>query len=382
MIKLWVTLSLLFIMVACGTSTSKPVTQDIPNEHQSDDNQSDDTQSDDTQSQEIIKTHIEPIPYQDNANIPKLTSGYGSFGSHDVEVKEITNHSYDYNKDYIPYNLKTTLFYPADLDYPVPTLFFYAGANIFDANVYKGLFYFVASKGYNIIFITYPNYELRGLSDATQEALDAFSTHIDRTKIGFMGHSMGAGVTFWLINQFPDLGSDGRLLFPMASGYSAFNVSNMIPLEQNISLPQNTKMFLQMYAKDYTTDVRIGIDLFLNNTIPTEDKEFIYVYGDKNHIADHGAMTGTFYDAMRQRSIYRPLDALMDETFNHNAQARETLKSQSANGPYFQPYIGTTPQTDIRAYILPEESYPFNCSEAQSEHYESQRKEYCKALGL
>jgi len=361
MIKLLVTLSLLFIMTACGTSTEQSASQHAPDVNQSDD---------------IVKVRVQPIPYHDSANIPKLTSGYGSFGDHKVQTKEIPNGAYAAK------NLKTTLFFPSDLNSSRPTLFFYAGAEVYDANTYKGLFYFVASKGYNIVFITYSDYKLRGLSNATQEALDAFSTHIDRTKVGFLGHSMGAGVTFWIVNQFPELGSDGRFLFPMASGYSAFNVSNMIPTQQNISLPQNTKMFLQMYVKDHSTDVRIGIDLFLNNTIETEDKEFIYTFGDESHIANHSAMTGTFYDAMRQRTIYRPLDALIDETFNHNRQARKMLKSQNANDLYFQPYIGTTPQVDISQYILPQERYPFNCSEAQSGHYVSKRKEYCNALGL
>jgi pimeloyl-ACP methyl ester carboxylesterase len=364
MIKLLSIISLFFLMVSCGTDASKPTTQTTPEQNQSED---------------IVKAYISPIVYQESANIPKLTSGYGSFGKYEVATEEIANTSYP---AYADKNLKTTLFFPKDLHGTHPTLFFYAGAEVYDANTYKSLFYFVASKGYNIIFLTYPNYELRELAQATQEALDAFSMHIDRTKVGFLGHSMGAGITFWIINQFPNLGSEGRFLFPMASGYSAFNVSNMIPLEKTISLPANTKMFLQMYAKDYSTDVRIGIDLFLNNSIDIKDKAFIYVYGDENHIANHSAMAGTSYDAMQQRAIFRPLDALMDETFNHNAQARETLISQNANDPYFHPYIGTTPQIDIRAYILPEEEYPFNCSEAQAGHYISKRKEYCKALGL
>ena len=364
MIKLLLFLSFTIMITACGHDTTSTPLLTIPDKN------------DTNASAGIFQ---QPIPYHDSANIPLLTSGYGSFGRHEVSVKNIPNSSYP---AYASRNLKTTLFYPADLNASRPTLFFYAGAEVNDVNTYKGLFYFVASKGYNIIFITYPNYELRALPTATQDALDAFSAHIDRNKVGFMGHSMGAGVAFWIINQFSNLGSEGRLLFPMASGYSAFNVSNMIPTDKNITLPPNTKMFLQMYAKDGSTDIRIGIDLFLNNTIPNIDKDFIFVYGDDNHIADHGSMAGGSFDGLRQRTIFRPLDALMDEAFNHNTQARGTLKSQSAQDIYFHPYIGKTPQVDIKPYILPEASYPFNCSEAQAGHYISKRKEYCKALGL
>ena len=317
------------------------------------------------------------ILYHDSAHIPLLKSGYGTFGIHEVATKSIHNSSY-------AGNLQTTLYYPKDINSSRPTLFFYAGAGVFDPNTYKGLFYFVASKGYNIIFITYSNYSLRPLPIATKEAINAFSTHIDKTKVGFLGHSMGAGVTFWMINQLSELGSEARILFPMASGYSAFNVTNMIPFDKTISLPSNTKMILQVYAKDYTTDIRIGIDLFVNNSISLKDKNFMLIYGDSNHSADHGSMAGgRDVNALMQRTIFRPLDALMDEAFNNNNQAKILMQEEINNDSYFHPYIGGRPQNDIDgSYIFPIDFYPFNCFEAKAGHYISKRKDYCDALGL
>jgi pimeloyl-ACP methyl ester carboxylesterase len=333
---------------------------------------------------EMVKVDViapQPLIYHDSSNIPQLTQGYGAFGSYEVSIKRITNNQFP-NK-----NLKTTLFYPKKLPLSRPTLFFYAGAGIYNEMYYKSLFYFVASHGYNIIFITYADYYLRSLPLTTQEALDAFSTHIDKTRVGFMGHSMGAGVSFWLINQFPALGTKARILFPMASGYSAFNVEyNMIPHDKIIALPENTKMIQQVYAKDYTTDIRIGVDLFVNNSISLKEKDFMFIYGDQNHTADHGTMmdkSSYNYDALMQRTIFRPLDALMDAAFNNQKNAIEVMKVESQNDPYFHPYIGKYPQKDIDArYIFPEDFYPFNCSEAKAGHYISLRKEYCQALGL
>ncbi len=321
----------------------------------------------------------QPLIYLDDTNISQLESGYGTFGIHAVETKTIQNSEFPART--------TTLYYPKDLNKSLPTLFFYAGAGVYHADTYKGLFYFVASKGYNILFITYENYQLRPLPAITRDAINQFSSHIDKSKVGFLGHSMGAGVTFWLINQLTELGSDARIIFPMASGYSAFNVkTNMIPHDKTIQLPDNTKMILQVYAKDYTTDIRIGIDLFLNNSIAEDNKTFMFIYGDKHHAANHSSMAtkDTYhYDAFMQRTIYRPLDALMDEAFNHNLDAKTALQEQSANDPYFHPYIGLNPQLDIdKSYIFPEDFYPFNCSEAKSGHYISIRKEYCKALEL
>ncbi len=327
------------------------------------------------------KTQIVPQPliYHDDANISQLKSGYGAFGRYAVETKTIQNSEFPART--------TTLYYPKDLNKPLPTLFFYAGAGVYHADTYKGLFYFVASKGYNILFITYENYQLRPLPAITKDAINQFSSHIDRSKVGFLGHSMGAGVTFWMINQLAELGNDARILFPMASGYSAFNVeTDMIPHDKIIQLPNNTKMILQVYAKDYTTDIRIGIDLFLHNSIPEENKTFMFIYGDENHTADHGSMAskgGYDVDAMMQRTIYRPLDALMDEAFNHNDQAITVMKEESKNDPYFHPYIDDSPQNDINAsYIFPIDFYPFNCFEAKAGHYISIRKDYCDALGL
>jgi pimeloyl-ACP methyl ester carboxylesterase len=336
--------------------------------------------------QEILKEEIKVIPsqpliYYDRSNIPQLSQGYGQFGPYEVTIKHIVN------RQFPDKNLKTTLFYPKKLPLSRPTLFFYAGAEIYDAMQYKSLFYFIASQGYNLIFITYADYHLRPLLQSTQEAVDSFISHIDKTRVGFIGHSMGAGVTFWLINQFPHLGAKARILFPMASGYSAFNVEyNMIPHEKIIALPENTKMIQQVYAKDYTTDIRIGVDLFVNNSLPLKEKDFMFIYGDSNHTADHGMMmrqANYDYDALMQRTIFRPLDALMDAAFNDQPDAIEMMKIESQNDPYFHPYIGKDPQKDIDArYIFPEDFYPFNCLEAKSGHYISLRKEYCQALGL
>jgi len=331
----------------------------------------------------IEKIAAQPLIYHDNASISQLSSGYGTFGIHEVGTKEISNSIYDYNQAYKDLNLTTKLYYPKDSQTKNPTLFFYSGYGVYNPDSYKALFYFVASKGYNIIFMTCPRVELRKLTDVTQDAINAFEAHIDKTKVGFLGHSMGAGVSFWQINQHPSLGSAARILFPMASGYTLFN-DDLISDTKQITLPSNTKMIQQVYAKDYTTDVRIGFDLFVNNSISSNNKEFMFLYGDTQHASDHGACTskGAYhYNAFMQRTIFRPLDALMDEAFNNNLEARSLLKAEIDNDAHFHPYIGTAPQDDIASeYILSIESYPFNCHDANG--WESKRKDYCSAFGL
>lgn len=333
-------------------------------------------------NRKIEKIAPQPLVYHDSAEILELSSGYGKFGSYKVKIKNIPNTRYDYNPSYKNLNLQTTLYYPTDISTPRPTLFFYSGYNAYNPDSYKGLLYFVASKGYNIVFLTCPGTEIALLREATRDAIKVFSTHIDKTKVGFLGHSMGAGVSFWLINELSELGSNARLLFPMASGYTLFN-TKLMDNEQTIQLPGNTKMIQQVYAKDYTTDVRISIDLFLNSSINTQAKDYMFIYGDENHSSDHESCMSKanyHYDSFMQRTIFRPLDALMDQAFKENSLAREQLKKELREDSYFNPYIDDTPHIDIRQYILPEESYPFNCSEGGT--VESIRKDYCDALGL
>ena len=324
----------------------------------------------------------QPLLYHDDANISQLQSGYGTFGAYEVATKSIPNRFYDYNDDYKALHLQTTLFYPKTLDTPRPTLFFYSGYGAYSADSYKALLYFVASKGYNIIFITCPLVQLSNLPDATRDAITRFSNHIDKSKVGFIGHSMGAGVAFWMINELPELGEQARILFPMATGYTVFNDTRLIPAQKSLQFPDNTQMIQQIYAKDYSTDVRIGFDLFLNSDITP--KRLMFVYGDAFHTADHGTAmnkAGYHYDALMQRTIFRPLEALMDAAFAENSQALSIMIKESQEDPYFHPYIGTTPLQDIDTnYIHPITSYPFNCYEGGT--VASVRKAYCEALGL
>ncbi len=335
------------------------------------------------ESKKVIVTAIEKLDiiYHDSAGIAKLNSGYGEFGKHPVGTKSIHNSRYDFKDEYKALNLQTVLYYPKDINGPRPTLFYYAGWHHYNPDDYKALLNFVASKGYNIIFMTVPDVNLRQLPDVTQDAIDAFSDQIDKTKVGFIGHSMGAGEVYWLVKEFENLGTEGRLIFPMAPGYTVFN-AGVIPKKQEIDIPSNTKMIEQMYASDFTTDIRIGVDIFNNSTILDKDKEFMLVYGDEQHIANHSPMRTKAdgdYDSLMQRTILRPLDALMDEVFNGNEQAIDTMKQEMQNDPYFNPYIGNTPQKDIEEkYILPIQDYQYNCIAGGG--VTSVRKEYCEFL--
>ncbi len=332
---------------------------------------------------ESPKIASQPLIYHDDENISILTTGYGTFGAYEVATKSIPNRRYDYNETYKNLHLQTVLYYPKALQTPLPTLFFYSGYGMYDPQAYKALLYFIASKGYNAIFLTCPRVELGNLVVATKDAIEAFATHIDKDRVGFIGHSMGAGVTFWMINALSDtLGKKSRLLFPMASGYTVFNDTRLIPAQKSIVVPENTIMIEQVYAQDYSTDIRIGFDIFSN--ISTSKKLFMFLYGDAYHSADHGTITSKnnyHYDALMQRSIFRPLDALMDATFHQNNKALKILTKELQEDRYFHPYIGTTPIQDINAsYVLPITDYPFNCREGGT--VVSVRKEYCENLGL
>jgi hypothetical protein len=83
------------------------------------------------------------------------------------------------------------------------------------------------------------------------------------------------------------------------------------------------------------------------------------------------------FDSHMQRSIFRPLDALIDASFNQNSNAIATLKEELKKDSYFHPYIGKDPQNELpKEFIRSKSSYEFSCSQSKV------REKYCNELGF
>ena len=275
----------------------------------------------------LLANHLLPKPlYKDPADIPELTgSYYGAMGEHPVRKISIANPAYPngiHDHDGNDYDLHVDLYVPADMIGKRPTVFFIAGWHKYHSENYYSLLYFIASQGYNCIYIPYVHPDPTSNPDLLLGVLDGiveqFAPMIDTTRVGYAGHSEGGGLIFYLAKDRPQWGTNGRFLFSLAAWWG-FN----LPETGNVNYPPNTNMIIQMGDPelDTGTDPRQNIDFLLHNNIPAERKTYLYLPGDANHHATHGIAysgieNGSYtYDALQQVGLFRPLESLMHYSF-------------------------------------------------------------------
>jgi len=244
---------------------------------------------------------------------------YGEGGSHPVASTH-TNDSY-----------KTSIYYPTDIPNgtKVPVIFFDPGYGSTDANGYTSLLSFMASHGYYVIYTKYsftPIYH--------GNILDSNSTllsKLDTSRIGVVGHSLGAGNTFEILDFFSKrgYGENGRFIMGLEAWY-AFGMDKM----SMKNLPSNTNVVMQQYgiggnntAND--TDPRIPLsNFYLLDSIPNSQKDW-QIIEDANHAYPSGSNA---YSTMQ--GILKPLDALMEYTFKGTASAHATALEIGSDDPY------------------------------------------------
>jgi hypothetical protein len=312
----------------------------------------------------------EAVTYVDDdldGPIGRPSSGYGKDG--DYTVAKISFPSPLYEGKYVD------VFYPAGITTPKPTIFYshpYGGE---ESEYNIGLFSFIAKKGYVVVFAPYPtndvtiDFRYNTLWESFITAVKNYPNLIDTTKVGFMGHSFGGGASWSLAHKaFKDLkwGAKGRFIFTMAQWYSY----NITPDELK-EFPSNTKLISQVYDDDVTNDHRLAIDMFKNNNIPNAEKDFILVkksiLSNYTYTAEHNLPNSrSAYDAYDYYAVYRLLDAMMDYSWNGNANAKNValgngsakqITLPSYNGVPLSPLVVT--DNPVPAY--PQDKYLFKC---------------------
>ncbi len=262
--------------------------------------------------------------YRDSANIPELSgSMYGAMGEHPVRIASMNSPWPDYadNGD-----MSVDLYFPSDISGKRPTVFFISGWHVYHSERYRSLLYFIASQGFNAVFVPYLNVEPMSNLNILLTILDGvvagpWAERIDTSKVGFAGHSMGAGLVFYLAQQRSNWGAQGRFLFPMAAWWGFH-----LPATGNYQLPANTNLIVQVNHDDSGTDPRQNIDFLLHNNVDAERKTYLYLPGDANHISDHHVSysveeNGVYYhDALDQVGLHRPLESLMRYSFEGDTQ--------------------------------------------------------------
>ncbi len=263
-------------------------------------------------------TRLDRPVYADDGGLPELTGDwYGALG--ELQVERLTTPSPwpGYAADS---EMNVDLYIPAGLTTSRPTVFFISGYGNYHSEKYYSLLYFIASQGFNCVFIphrytepdTNPDILLRILDGVT----DRFSLLIDTARVGYAGHSEGGGLIYYLARERPAWGTKGRFLFSLAAWWGFH-----LPTTGTVDYPANTNLLVQVNRDDPGTDPRQNIDFLLHNNIPAERKSYLYLPGDAAHTADHDVSysevlaTGYGFDALEQVGLYRPLESLMRYSF-------------------------------------------------------------------
>ncbi|PSL33289.1 alpha/beta hydrolase [Chitinophaga ginsengisoli] len=300
--------------------------------------------------------------------ISRPSSGYGADGTYAVSEIDFPNTEYP--------GTKVTVFYPSGITSPRPTIFYshpYGGES---KEYNRGLFEFIAKKGYVVVFVPYATNDstidhryLTLWTGFTKAAAD-YPGIIDTSKVGFMGHSFGGGASIGLsYKAFTERGwgQNGRFLFTMAPWYSY-----QITSDQLASFPANTKMITQVYDEDVYNDHRMAIDIFKNINIPNAEKDYYYLKSSTvagyKYTTDHALPnTRTAYDAYDYYGVYRLLDALIDYSFNNSAAGKnmalgngsvEQVTMPGYNGQFMAPLE----VTDNPVPKYSQDKYEFKCS--------------------
>lgn len=274
------------------------------------------------------KLSTSPVTYTDDdleGPVSRPSSGYGADGSYTVASVSFDSPTYS--------GKKVTLFYPKEATGPVPVIFYSHPFGGEEVSYNIGLYNFIAKKGYAVVFAPYPTTgssqegRYNTLWKSFLKAVNDYPNIIDTKKVGFMGHSFGAGASFSMAYKgFVEngWGENGRFIFTMAQWYS-YDITDA----QLQSFPSNTKLISEVYNDDVINDHRMSIDMFKHINIAAAEKDYILV---KQSVVDGYVYTAehdlpssrTAYDAYDYYVVYRLLDAMIDYSFNGNESAKNT----------------------------------------------------------
>jgi pimeloyl-ACP methyl ester carboxylesterase len=211
----------------------------------------------------------------------------------------------------------------------VPVVFFAHGYGGTDFLYYDALMRQLASRGYAVVFSPYTanvfsNHVVRyqQLWRGFQVAVEQFGSVLDTTKIGFAGHSYGAGAVPEMARRgvAAGWGANGLFLFSAAPWYSWGNGYEQIPA--------SAKLIVQVYWDDATNEHLIGQNDVWNRLPQIAEKRWQVIRASQTTCvmeAGHSVpVTGIteLVNALDYWGVWRKLHALADYSFTGNATAK------------------------------------------------------------
>lgn len=262
---------------------------------------------------------------------------YGSFGTINYTRRTLTHTDSrvpDVVSVYIPEN--------ASASNKVPVIFFAHGFGGTNYLHYENLLKQLASNGYAVVFAPYTSTifvthadRYNQMSQGFALAVQNFGAVFDTSRVGYVGHSYGAGATPELARRgvASGWGTNGLFIMPLAAWYSwGTNYS---------TIPSTAKLFIGVYWDDTSNEHLISQnDIWLRLPQITE-KRWETVYASQNRctldaghnipltvtVSGQGITNGLDYWA-----VWRKIHALADYTFTGNQRAKTVAFDDDFSG--------------------------------------------------
>ncbi len=296
--------------------------------------------------------------------VPRITSGFGADGAFQVETQTFPSPLFR--------GQVVTVYLPRGAEGRVPVIFFAHGFGAISPANYAELLRHIATRGYAVVYSPYQALEAGAGFDERyntlwagfQAAVQTFASRMDTSRVGFMGHSYGAGAIpamAWRAFVERSWGQNGRLLFPMAPWYS-----DQITNEQLRRFPSDVKLLMQVYNDDAVNDHQMAVELFYRMPVPNTEKDYVNILADTVQTAagqyiyeaGHsvcatanstvGGVTRGF-DAYDIYGVFRLFDALAEYTFTGSAAAKNVALG---NGSPEQVFMGVVNGRPIRPLVV------------------------------
>lgn len=276
--------------------------------------------------------------------VPPATDAFGGPGPYAVVMETFPSPGWP-ERD-------VTVFQPMGAPGRRPVWFFAHGFGGSNVVLYSEFLTHLASHGAFVVFSPYPadarpanDYPI--MFDGFTAAVDRFADRMDPTRVGFAGHSFGAGAVPALALRGVrerGWGGNGLALLLLAPWYSFF-VSDA----DLASFPAGTQAVVQIYEDDVINDHRMAIDVFTHLNVPPSHKDFLLVRSDRidgyNYRTDHNVPTGAanprggVFNALDSWGLFRIAQALAASTWQADPAARLVALG---NGAAEQTRLGAT----------------------------------------
>jgi Cutinase len=306
----------------------------------------------------VIRAQIMPCTLSKATTLP-LAGEYGSFGQFAVTRLSIPNP--DPNAP-----APISVFVPSNAtpQTRVPVVFFAHGFGGTSYQFYETLLRQLASNGYIVVFSPYTANLFTPHATRYNQLWNGFLTAVqqhgnlmDTTRVGFAGHSYGAGATPEMSRHgtAQGWGANGLFLFIMAAWYNWGANPEQIPA--------TAKMIVQVYWDDETNQHLISQNDVWNKLPQITERKWQVIRAsrtfcslDAGHtvpVTDGLGQTEAATDAYDAWGIWRRLHALSDYTFNGNQTAKNIAFGADTNMGRWRGIFGTRRISPLEATDAP-----------------------------